>query len=95
MEKTGSQDQARAELSKQIQKQIRKDLRNRKRCLVSETVERFSDLKTIGNIRKLGRRANLASVYDTDGSLQTSRQAVADVFANFYEELYRSREEAS
>jgi hypothetical protein len=83
--------EVRREISKLIQVEIRKDLRAWKQKRIKEKVEAFTDLKSLGNIRKNGRRPTLASIKNKDGDLETARQGIADVFATFYEDLYKSR----
>ena len=53
---------------------------------------RFSDLKSIANIRKNGKRSSLANITQKDGTVETSRQGIADVFATFYADLYTSHQ---
>ena len=87
----GDCSQRKAALSKCIRKVIRKDLRDKKRQLINERLDAFTDLKQINCIRKGGKKNRLTNAMDRDGKLQDTPQAVADVFADFYEHLYRSR----
>ena len=80
----------RASLSKLIQKSIRKDVRAHKREEVAEKVAAFKDLRSISGIKKRRKKHNMVSIKDAGDRLQTSRQDIMDVFADFYEELYKS-----
>ena len=82
----------RREISKLVQNGLKKDLRAWKQRGIAEKLETFVDLKSIGNIRRNGRKPTLASVKNEAGELETSRQGIADVFASFYEVLYKSRQ---
>ena len=77
-----------------IQKCIRKDLRKRKQELIGARLAEFKGLKQLGNIRAIGRKALLQSVFDKKGELQHGRKDIVDVFADFYEDLYAAREGA-
>ena len=81
----------RPRLSKMIQKSIRRDIRQHKRQRIEEQVAAFRDLKSISGIRKRGKKHNIASIMDAHSQLQTSRQNIVDVFADFYADLYSSR----
>jgi len=81
----------RVEISKAIQKHIRKEMRNHKNTLISKKIEAFVDLKRIPAIRGGGKRHNLTSMLDEQGGVRESKQGIVDVFADFYENLYRSR----
>ena len=87
----GERERERVELSKSIQRAIRKELRQHKHKLISEKIEAFKDLKSIAGIKANGRRKNLTSMLDGTGNVQDSRQGIVDVFASFYEDLYKSR----
>jgi hypothetical protein len=80
----------RASLSKLIQKNIRKDLRAHKREEVAEKVTAFKDLRSISGIKKRRKKHNLVSIKDAENRLQTSRQEIMDVFADFYGDLYKA-----
>jgi hypothetical protein len=79
-----------AELSKLIQRQVRKVLRARKRSRIARILEEFRGLRHIADARSHQVRKKLSSVYDLKGDLQTGRQGVVDAFAEFYEALYSS-----
>ena len=80
-----------AEVSKDIQKEIRRSMRSRGRAQIERILTDFKDLKSIAGIRANGKRHNLTNVRDSKGRLAESRQEIADVFASFYEELFASR----
>ena len=61
---------------------------------IAERLTEFSKLKQISAIKASGRRQLLQSVYDQTNVLQTGRQEIVDIFADFYEKLYTSAEQA-
>lgn len=83
----------RKDISKMIQARLKKDLRVWKQKRINERLEAFTDLKSIGNIRRNGRKPTLTSIKRKGWALETSRQGIADVYATFYEDLYKSRTE--
>ena len=94
LQRTAKTKQRREELSKLIQKHFRKLLREGKRVQIAERLTEFSKLNQISAIKANGRRQLLQSVYDQTNVLQTGRQEIVDVFADFYEKLYTSAEQA-
>ena len=48
-------------------------------------------MKSLGSIRTNHKKSNLAIVRDPDGKLDIARQGIADIFVDFYEELYATR----
>ena len=79
-------------ISKQIQKHIRKLRRERQHEKISETLAEFRDLKRIPRIKTVQRKKLIVQMRDKHGGLQTDRKAIADIFADFYEELYASQD---
>ena len=71
---------------------MKKDLRSWKQQRIREKLDTFSDLKSISNIRKNGKKSSLAIVTKKEGNVETSRQGIADVFATFYADLYASHQ---
>lgn len=86
----GCSKEVRREASKLIQTSIKKDLKAWKQRAITSKLDSSTDLKSIGSIRKNGKKSNLVSVKSKDGVRETSRQSIADVFATFYEDLYQS-----
>ena len=84
-----------AELSKQIGKEVRRRMRERKRKKIGKILSEFRGLRHIAGARSHGVKRGLGSVKDKDGHLKTGRQEVADAFADFYEALYASRREGA
>ena len=81
----------RSELSKAISKSIRRDLRSRHNQIIGQIIEEFAGLKRICNIRNNGKRNHISSIQCKDGTVAYNKQDIADVFAEFYEDLYASR----
>ena len=82
-----------AEVSKLIQREVRKKLRRRKHRKISKILSEFRGLRHIADARSHGVKRGMGSVKGKNGELKTSRQEVADAFAEFYEALYASRRE--
>ena len=82
------------EISKRIQKYTRRLRRERQHEKISETLAEFRDLKRIPRIKTVQRKKLIVQMRDKNGGLQTDRKTVADIFADFYEELYASRDGA-
>ena len=81
-----------ASISKEIQHELTKSMRRRCRERISEILSNFKDLKSIASIRSNGKSQFISSVKDSHGQAKHSRQDIADVFADFYTDLYRSRD---
>jgi len=76
------------EISKQIQKIVRKIRRDKQHEKISETLAQFKDLKRIPTIKTVQKKKLIVQMRDKNGQLQTDRKTIADIFADFYEELY-------
>ena len=72
-------------------KHIRKDLRKHKNKLVADKLDAWQDLKSISGIRGDRRKRNITSVLDEQGKVHDSKKGIVDVFATFYESLYKAR----
>ena len=48
----------------------------------------FRDLKRIPRIKTVKKRKLIVQMVDRGGKCQTDRKAIADIFADFYEQLY-------
>ena len=82
------------EISKQIQKHVRRMRREKQHEKISGMLSEFRDLKYIPRIKTVQKKKLIVQMKDNNGELQTDRKAIADIFADFYEELYASREQA-
>jgi hypothetical protein len=80
---------ARSQLSKIIQKEIRAIKRATRRAEVDNILHEYRDLKKISGIKSQKVKELMPSMKDTAGSLQHERQSIADIFATFYEQLYK------
>ena len=89
-QKTGTVEKT--EISKQIQKHVRRIRREKQHEKISETLAEFRDLKHIPRVKTMQRKKLIVQMRDDNGELQTDRKAIADIFADFYEQLYASRE---
>lgn len=83
---------ARKELSKQIQKEITAVKRIERRSKIEKILNDFQSLKSISGIKSSKKKTYMTSMLDKNGEEQTERQHIADIFADFYEELYKSVE---
>ena len=52
----------------------------------------FEDLSSLNNIKGQWKKHRIASMRNKEGQTKTGRQDIVDVFAEFYEELYSSKE---
>ena len=84
--KTGTAEKK--EISKLIQKRIRQVKREMQHEKVAEALGEFRDLKRIPRIKTVKKRKLIVQMVDRDGNCQTDRKAIADIFADFYEQLY-------
>ena len=64
----------------------------RKRQAIEEILLKFKGLHTIQSIRNDGKKMRLTSIRGVNGQEQHGRQEIVDVFAQFYEDLYKKRE---
>ena len=60
---------------------------------ISKVLTEFRGLKEIAAIKGMTKQQRIKSLLNTDGAEVTEKQALTDVFAKFYEELYVSRVE--
>jgi len=85
----------RAELSKQIKREFRKMLRQRQDAKLSDIIENFKGLNKIAKIRNNGKIQHLTSIRSKDGTMVDDRVGIVNVFADFYADLYTSRQQSS
>ena len=82
------------EVSKQIQKHVRKIRHQKQHEKIAETLAAFRDLNQIPKIKTVQRKKLIVQMADKSGTVQTDRKRIADIFADFYEELYASHQGA-
>ena len=80
----------RTDVSKEIRKQVRKLTAKERRSHISDMLDKFADLKNIHRIKTRKKRQLMISAMDRNGVETTDRQSIADIFADFYRELYAS-----
>ena len=83
----------RTNLSKEIQKRIRCLKREKRHRQITATLEAFKGLKRIPDIKSQVRKRYISQMKDKDGVLRTERTSIANIFADFYEQLYSSTSE--
>ena len=80
----------RTNLSKEVQKHIRRVKREKRHRQIAATLETFKGLKRIPEIKSHVRKRYISQMKDKHGDLCTERTSVANIFADFYEQLYSS-----
>ena len=80
----------RREICKEFQKHIRKRTRLSKLEKISKILIEFRGLKEIAGIKSAKGAAKIKLMIASDGREVTDKQGIADVFADFYEQLYLS-----
>ena len=83
----------RSHLSKLIKKEIRIHKRLQRRTQIAGILEDFKNLKNISGIKSRRKKELIPSMIDANGKLCGERQAIADVFASFYESLYAKHDQ--
>ena len=68
------------EISKLIQKRVRKVKREMQHEKVAQTLHEFRDLKRIPRIKTVRKRNLIVQMVDRDGSCITNRKAIANMF---------------
>ena len=84
-------DKLRVYLGKQIQQLIRKRLEERKNTKMNHILSEFRGLQRLVNISGGSSKDQIVEVSDKDGSLHTEKEDIAEVFAKFYEDLFKSK----
>ena len=87
-----SETAARAAISKKIQKELKHIRRIEHTTKISKILEDFKGLKRISGIKTIKKKELITHATDKNGEAQSRRQTIADVFATFYEELFKSRQ---
>jgi len=80
-----------SDLSKQIQRQIKRLQRRKQDKKIRTILDSFSGLKDIAGIRGGGKRKQTNAMRKKDGTEVQGKKQMADVFADFYEDLYATR----
>ena len=75
-------------ISKLIQKEIRIIKREDRREQINTILSKYQNLKSISGIKSRKDKQLIASMTKADGTFETNRQNIADIFADFYEQLY-------
>ena len=83
----GRRDEAN-KIGKQIQREIRAISGAKKKTRIDKVLVQFKGLKSITGIWKNDKRHFIGSMRGKNGDLQTDRQNMSDVFADFSEKLY-------
>ena len=58
---------------------------------IGDMLHRFQGLKNIAGVKSIKKRKLITHVSDKNGREHTDRQQIANVFADFYEDLYQRR----
>ena len=85
------QQETRKQLSKAIKKEIRRVKQEESNAKIHTILSSFSGLKKISDAKTCRRKTLVSHMTDTSGRDHTDRQSIADIFADFYEQLYASR----
>ena len=82
--------------SKDVSKQIRKCIRDKKRAKRQEEIQRiledFKGIEKIPGIKSAKRRALITKIKNEKGGVITSRKGIANVFREFYKQFYDDQE---
>ena len=76
-------------VSKDIQKELRAVTKAKHRGKISKILEQFRGLKDIADIRNDRKNRVIASMKDANGQVHNTREGIADVFADFYADLFK------
>ena len=85
----------RIELGKAIQKVMRKKLAEEKTLKIIRVLAEFRDLQQLDAITGRKKKASIVEITDSSGVARRSKGEIAEVFAQFYEQLYKSRHSAT
>ena len=58
---------------------------------IEQILAKFKDLKQISGIKNHKHKEMIPAMRTANGNTETGRQSIADVFADFYAELYATR----
>ena len=80
-----------SDLSKQIQRKIKRRQKKKQDTKIVTILDSFCGLKEIAGIRGGGKRMQMTAMKNKYGEEVQGKQQMADVFADFYEDLYASK----
>ena len=92
LRKAGGRGKDISDVSKKIQRTIQRTTRKRQDEKISKLLEQFSGLKEIAGIRSGGKKKHMSVMRRTDGTEVNEKEDIANVFADFYAELYASQQ---
>ena len=78
-------------VSQKIRKQLQRTRRNDQELQIEQLIQSRQGLKHITDIKRHKGRDLIPSMTSREGTTTTDRQSIADIFATFYEDLYRCR----
>jgi hypothetical protein len=77
-----------AELSNKLQDAMRRQRAERYGKTLDEMIERAQAGEKLKKLGQRRRRRRIPAARDTDGTIQTNRNSIAELFATFYEAPY-------
>eukprot|EP00959_Pyramimonas_sp_CCMP1952_P327669 6859829-Pyramimonas_sp.AAC.1 len=89
------QTQSRRDVSKQIRQEIRRQKRATRRTQISTILEDYRGLKRSTTIKSGLKRTLITQMRGKDDTKHTSRDSIANAFADFYEQLHHSTRQSS
>lgn len=92
---TSTERKERAAISKHIQKEIKHIKQAERTKKIQNILANFKGLKHIAGIKSDNKRPYIAQMKDKHGKKQSQRRSIADIFATFYEELYKAKTTAT
>ena len=75
----------------QIQKLIRRRLADRKDLKMNQILAEFRDLKRLTSLSGQSSKGSIVEIRDKGGHKQSDRKEIAEVFACFYEDLFKTQ----
>lgn len=78
-------------ISKSIRKEIQATTRLYRRAEIDAILQQFRGLKQVSGIKSRKAQELITAMASPTGHEETDRQSIADIFATFYEDLYRRR----
>ena len=82
-------------ISLAIRKQLRRTRRQQQEDKIEQIIQNHRGLRHIADIKRHHAQSLIPSMTTSTNTTTTDRQSIADVFATFYEELYRRRPQES
>jgi hypothetical protein len=83
-----------SQVSKDLQKELRKARREMGRTVIGRLLDEFKDLKRVANVRSGGKKHHLTTMRRSNGDVVDEKQEMVDIFADFYAELYATRRDS-